>query len=453
MRRLIFRKGASSVEKIPPEVLAEIFMFLCPMEVLLPPSKRLLGLDRYRYPWALGHVCTSWRDVLWASPKIWENIRIDHGGIGFFECNNCEERIYKPFLYIISTTQTLLSVRLKVEWGRCVSGLHTIVEHNHRFKSLTLHFAGQSDFFSLMDLPKHSFPNLEQLDVSWNYTDRQHPDQTSSCFQTAPSLRRVYFGDIGSDHNPRLLLLPWEQLTDIFITCMDIPPAIIHTILKHCQALVYCHFTYGTGAIPATNIILALPNLESLELISWRHQVFDWEGFLQPFFTPSLKHLKILTSQLSPQPLTSLITRSKCALETVTFRIWSHSIDELHSVDELHYKGLLKCLSTVTKFSGNWITPPSIISKIHDTLLPLLEESNWCLRPDGLEIFLDVLDWYAASSSKGGERRKVRMVIECLDGPGLEGVKDRYHMRFEVYQGLHWLDLIVMNEGTPLQYM
>lgn len=48
--------ATSSAKKIPPEILADIFVHLSPVELLLPPM--------YRYPWVLGYVCAYWREVL-----------------------------------------------------------------------------------------------------------------------------------------------------------------------------------------------------------------------------------------------------------------------------------------------------------------------------------------------------------------------------------------------------
>jgi hypothetical protein len=144
--------GTSSFEKFPAEILHEIFLHLCPVEVSLQLSNKSDG-----YPWILGHVCALWKNVLWTSPSILKNVRIE--GTAKTYLNKYHENACTAFLYILSTTRNLLSVHFSAGWFRA-AGQGIIVSHNYRFKSLEVHLDGLPGLFSLMDLPAHSFPNL-----------------------------------------------------------------------------------------------------------------------------------------------------------------------------------------------------------------------------------------------------------------------------------------------------
>jgi hypothetical protein len=434
---------ASSLTKIPPEVLTDIFMNLSPTEVLLPLSKQ-----NDRYPWILGHVCAHWRNVLWTTSAIWKNIQIVH--IYPAVSDNHHHNICEAFRHILSKTHTHISIYCS---GLIIPSLDIIIAHNHRFKKLKIHTLNQRTLLRLTNLPNQSFANLEEFEGSWRFgtSAKKHSDRMSSFFETAPKLHSVSLTSTDKLYTPQLLFLPWERLTEAFMAGMAVPPSTIHATLQRCVALVKCEFLIGTGAFPATDITIALPALEKLELIAHQehHRIFefDWEGFIRPFFTPSLKYLRISALQFPPQPFTSLICRSKCALDTVILDITQHD------ADQSHYESFLGHLSTVTTFHAlRRTTPASIIRKIYEGLLPLVEECNLFVHPDGLEACLDMVDSYISTNSKcrDSERRKVKLHIECSVGPGFEDVEDRYCRGFEAYQSHNWLNLTVINWITGL---
>lgn len=140
--------------------------------------------------------------------------------------------------------------------------LDILISHNQRFENLEIHHPDQHIIFTPMSLPKTSLSNLEKLDMSWKVATQQDSTQLSSSFETAPSLRRVFFASSDQPYNHQFLPLPWEQLTEVFITCVGVPPTIIHTTLQRCQALVKCQFFIGTDSMTITDTSLTLPILE-----------------------------------------------------------------------------------------------------------------------------------------------------------------------------------------------
>jgi hypothetical protein len=433
------RAAISRVKKIPPELLAEIFMHISPFKTPLPPTDR--------YPWILGHVCTHWRHALWTTPSIWNKIRISKPPQAQWEgrVDDWRNILRETFKYILSQTSTLISL---FTWNEeAVTILDILISHNQRFRNLEIHHPDQGIIFALMSLPRSSLQNLEKLDMTWKATTKDSTELPSS-FETAPNLRRVFFTSPDKFYNAQFLLLPWEQLTEVFVTCMGVPPTIIHTTLQRCQALVKCQFLIGTDTMAITDTSLTLPTLEMLELIA-KHS-FDWSGFIQPFITPCLKILDISALHIPLQTFISLIVRSGCTLDTISFYM-----DEQEGIDEFHYESFLGYLSTVTSFYfSQWVTPVSIVTKIHHGLLPLVTRSEWRVRPAGLEAFLDVINTRFAMESKLTERNYIYLFISCLGGPGLAGIVDDYRRLHEEYQRYDWLDLTVINEetGLPMEY-
>jgi hypothetical protein len=145
--------------------------------------------------------------------------------------------------------------------------LDMILLNIHRFKALDIQHRNQEILFALMNLSKYSLQNLEQLDMYWLVTSLQHPDIVFSSFENAPKLCRVSFASHVMFYDPQLLLLPWEQLTEVSIKCMEISPTTIYTTLLRCQALVMCKLIISAGAMIATGSTLDLPSLETLVIL------------------------------------------------------------------------------------------------------------------------------------------------------------------------------------------
>lgn len=435
------RRAISSLKKFPPELLVEIFLhtpsqFGDSSDMWIPPTKMS------SYPWILTHVCTHWRNVVWASPVIWGRIMIgdyhlsNRGGDRGGDIRKWSNRVNTVLHHILIMTRSLLSVHCLSEPGTDAI-VDQIISHNHRFRSLELQL-GKESFHAFMDLPQHSLQHLEWIDI--RILSDLPPDSTTSCLETLPNLREVSL-DSATDINPTLsLLLPWEKLTDITVTCMDIPPTVIHTALQRCPALQKCQVTIGAGTIPPSNTLITLPNLEKLMLI-FRHTL-AWDAFFRPFVAPALNSFCHNAPEAPLRIITSLILRSKCSLSNIAFT------ECTEEPSESDYEFLLEQLPNVTSLETVWITPPSILKKIPNTLLPLLPSWYVHVHPDGLEAMLDILDTYISRDVKDSERREIDMIITCHHGPGFDQVKRCYRLCHRRYSGYNWLKVVAYSTET-----
>lgn len=90
--------------------------------------------------------------------------------------------------------------------------------------------------------------------------------------------------------------------------------SIIYATFQRCPALRSSKFTISADPITSPAQPLHLSNLESLKLSA--HHDFDWDQFIRPLTTPSLKTLEILSNPPpSVTPFLTLITRSNCSLD------------------------------------------------------------------------------------------------------------------------------------------
>lgn len=68
-RTALYRKVLSPVRRIPPELVADIFIQSCPETSILPPSADNANLR-------LSQICSGWRKVALGTPRLWPNVTI-----------------------------------------------------------------------------------------------------------------------------------------------------------------------------------------------------------------------------------------------------------------------------------------------------------------------------------------------------------------------------------------
>lgn len=427
----------SHTKKLPPEILTEVFMHLSDgSQVMLPPKKG-------EYQWIIGHVCSHWRRVSWSSPSVWNDIYVRD--LGYENQPHMisvqHNTIQEALKHIFSNTTSLLSLTVL---GNTISLIYDIIfSHRHRFKNLCLQYANWKSIFSIMELPSKSFNKLETLRISLQDSALPPlPSLNTSSFQIAPNLHSVTY----SYHHrkavpytpnrvfiPQCLLLPWEQLTDLAISFMPIPPSELHTIFHRCLVLVSCKVLCSNDAVVPTKRLITLPFLRKLDVSTgFYHETVDWAGFTEPLITPSLTELVIRSLTVSCQAFESLITRSKCPLGTLSLQ--PHDI-KFH---DPHVESLLPHLESLTTICLGFPVAAPVIRKINGGLLPLLTYGEWVVQPDGWEAVLDLID--LRIQQRSSPEWKLGVDLVCLGGQGFLNVRDRYlrcYRKYRSIKGLH----------------
>ncbi|KAJ7230270.1 hypothetical protein GGX14DRAFT_410316 [Mycena pura] len=174
-RRQRNRASLSPLRRIPPEVLAEVFLWS------LPPGCGDYNLDVKKSPGVLTHVCSRWRTVALSTSSLWSRILIT------YHAGNDSSSAY-PLPLVKAHIQRSGSQQLAVTFRGCE----------------TSDWEPQVEVFHLRD----QVPCLRKVWLSW---ECQPGIQSIGCFETACSLVDFQVSVDVPRYIP--ILLPVHQLT------------------------------------------------------------------------------------------------------------------------------------------------------------------------------------------------------------------------------------------------
>ncbi|RDB30926.1 hypothetical protein Hypma_004920 [Hypsizygus marmoreus] len=257
-----FRCVLAPIRRLPPEILATIFLFTrdwAPKSVI-EGALHSVGVGPYPGPSPLRimHVCSKWRWIALSVPKLWTTITArDKTPTSTIRRTDAahDERL-RTWLARTGTVHPLdITIHGRPWEAKDRTRLFWIQPYTHRIKELSL--TGR-----FKNSTKHLFPILERLTIS-DFT-------ISRSWKTGsfPSLRRV--GIYGcTDHFPTFV--PWLQLTALDLNVDRVNSSDLLRTLSWCSALVRLeiavdHVRGGpTGVVVNDNI--RLPHLISLEVL------------------------------------------------------------------------------------------------------------------------------------------------------------------------------------------
>ncbi|KAJ7842262.1 hypothetical protein B0H14DRAFT_2781441 [Mycena olivaceomarginata] len=256
------RSILSPLRRIPPEILAHIFLLSLPS--ISDTRNEPWDICLERSPWVLTHVSRRWRAVALASPALWCRIIIRN----YFD--------YETF-------------NDKSGGDVAQEALQTLAQHSARWKILRI---TASQFMQLSSV-RGRLPLLEHLSV-WGRCEETDDDGSSppppeiSHFATAPRLRYVEVDD--GDHISALMHLKNAELCSFIIAD---GPDLEDTSGSH---------------------IVELPKLRQLQVSTEKyHQVIEKDGVWSKCLrVPGLKELAISDGLL--QDLPSLQQASRFSL-------------------------------------------------------------------------------------------------------------------------------------------
>ncbi|KAE9391549.1 hypothetical protein BT96DRAFT_979802, partial [Gymnopus androsaceus JB14] len=190
----------SPFQQLPNEIICLIFESACTDNLLqqypwpvreVPPIELSLPVIAYLPTLAVSAVCTRWRFLALASPRIWSQIRVVTVPGGEVMSNTqCGFRSTLQ-LYLDRSADSPLLIDLQtdlVEDKENPSALPLLLEHTSRWQ--TFSYTGSFDLGSCEGFRRHpSFPILEALDLRSLEAETQTTDL--DCFEHAPKLRAV----------------------------------------------------------------------------------------------------------------------------------------------------------------------------------------------------------------------------------------------------------------------
>ncbi|KAJ7230273.1 hypothetical protein GGX14DRAFT_410330, partial [Mycena pura] len=199
----------SPLRRIPPEVLAEVFLWS------LPPS--YVDYERGRYdvkesPWVLTHVCSRWRAIALSTSSLWSCIVI-----AYSPENDSSSAYPLPLVKAHIQRSRQLAVTFHScetsDWEPQVEVFQCLAQHCGRWVELDMLVTSQ--LLPLLSGLRGQIPCLRKLYLEWDDSESHPGMQSIDCFETACSLVDL---SIMPRHIPINILLPVHQLNRYAMT-------------------------------------------------------------------------------------------------------------------------------------------------------------------------------------------------------------------------------------------
>ncbi|KAL1744010.1 hypothetical protein HDZ31DRAFT_64485 [Schizophyllum fasciatum] len=195
------RKAVVPINKLPPELLSEVFA--CVVHEVASVA------DVRRGPWLLSHICHRWRALARGTPTLWTVV--DIGDYALSRRNG--PNLVKTYLKQSGDLPLACSLTATTGPFRAVSAVESLLDillrHARRWR--VAYFALDAICFDrLMPPPSPGFSMLESVEI--HLTGQPSPASTpppgNPLFSAAPRLRRALVS--GAQH--RAFSFPWARL-------------------------------------------------------------------------------------------------------------------------------------------------------------------------------------------------------------------------------------------------
>ncbi|KAJ6522350.1 hypothetical protein DFH09DRAFT_1372730 [Mycena vulgaris] len=353
---LIFPEPSpASIERLPPENLAQIFMFCL-------PSGRWASYEpnTEKAPWVLAQVCSYWRAVALSTSGLWRTIDVDLSQLlpDEMDINDDSLSAGSPSPHSLSqqlpaesssagglSRQNLIHLvdLFLARSGTCPFSLifswedhepcelHPVLNQvvevltraSHRWENLSC----QLPLSVLVNLPsvKGRVQSLRTLDICPRFTGDE--GAVIDEFEDAPLLQSVDLSMWQSlTAEPVVVKLPWAQLTS-YTGCFR-HLSEVFTTLREMPNIVLCDITYDPLPLNGTennyDDLTEIPPLHfpHLRNLSIAHSTPEASGsgylaqLTDRLTLPQLEHLKVHCDNEVFPHLTALVARSACQLRT-----------------------------------------------------------------------------------------------------------------------------------------
>ncbi|KAJ6458894.1 hypothetical protein DFH09DRAFT_1062962 [Mycena vulgaris] len=318
----------SPIRRVPPEVLCEIFLHCLPKTTYIQASVA-------HCPLLLTQVSSNWRSVALATPALWTSIAV-----------NLTPQSCLPDLRLIETwiarsglcplsfhiAESIQKDHYDARMLTSASILELFAPHYSRWQHIRLEYQDwriETGFSKLpCDTPPQSLETLHLARDFWRPTE----ETQLSLMLSAPRLRNctwVSNTDLGT------FRAPFPQLAKLFLERPLVAEDFMHVLseganLSACQFFVLA--SSGSNLAPRTVPFVLRHNLRSLDLTA------DLFGRLfNQLELPCLTEISVRRFDIVPHPapvwpqqeFMSLLLRSKCSLEVLSFSDMDITPDEM----------------------------------------------------------------------------------------------------------------------------
>ncbi|KAK7055874.1 hypothetical protein R3P38DRAFT_3253841 [Favolaschia claudopus] len=277
---------------LPDETILEIFLQLLPVYPVSPPRT---GLGS---PTLLSHICSQWRNVALATPRLWRGIPV----LLYRHPKSAERRRRQMDLtntWLVRSRSLPLSLDIISKGLKGVidgPGLYEgVVAQIHRWE----HVRMSSDIIG-MGVFNDPLPSLRSVRLKLDGNDEEYPRNT--VFKQAPLLRALS----GSSSLLLYATLPWSQLTSLALE--GFYPHFV-PILRKTPNLLHCELQINdTWDLPCDPFRIQLLRLTSLVLKGpWCFPMSrqSTHELMRSISTPALRRLTVAASILGAYPRSS----------------------------------------------------------------------------------------------------------------------------------------------------
>ncbi|KAG2023607.1 hypothetical protein CC2G_001241 [Coprinopsis cinerea AmutBmut pab1-1] len=281
LRRDINRLHSPILQILPTELVSEIFTHCLPnlgdFSPHLPPS------DGSICPLLLGSICSSWRQIAWATPSLWTSPTL-------LLCKP-KLRIQAELLEEWIGRSGDLTLTLRLLCGSdddrvtdIPQGLFkTILRHASRWRAIDLQIP--TAYYENLSAPEATFSSLRRLIVnpSGGQGDRSHILEWSNC---TPQLRDISLFSVYLN----AVRVRWDNITRVHAKAFYIDECL--EFMKRTPRLENCTFysvIRGDDGHSLPRDPISVPDLQTLTLVTERS--VDGGAILNKIFAPGLKNL------------------------------------------------------------------------------------------------------------------------------------------------------------------
>ncbi|KIJ13877.1 hypothetical protein PAXINDRAFT_100404 [Paxillus involutus ATCC 200175] len=377
---------------LPPEFVEYIFhLWLFDAGIYLPTRPW-----KWQLPALLCLVSRSWRDFVYASPRLWAHVTFNTSKGAVPTLHALQKRL-------VRSQSVPLTLNIMIEERPDRDALRVLFAESSRFHYLTL---SVRDLSWCNDIPMQALTQLSELTIHTRY---QSPmmDTLSAIFSSAPHLRRANWHCI-SDPGP--IGVNGHQLHSLYLTGACLPGTRVLEVLAACPNLRNASFSLagqredvtmtermllpdlpflsfgGNTELKCPLGSIQAPLLSHLDMTRWcfnlnnRESDFEvLESFLA--FSPILEEIALGGFLDKENQLISIITNNENLARLTVSRHWSwrqtsfithrtfqlltrqeHGIYVLPRLEKLHFEGRLDVTDEVVlRMIESRMSPPDDI--------------------------------------------------------------------------------------------
>lgn len=336
-------------KKLPPEILVRIFVKSADNEVVYIPPEYTHSVTR-----ALGRVCSRWRKISRAEPKLWRYIEVT---------DLSSEDALSLLNDVLSHCGGQGKVDISLHPGddnEWVTTLNLVDKYSLRLRSL--HFILNKTCLVPLATPLNVFDKVESLSLTFGGPESiLGSDRLPiAAFSNAQSLRKLtLFLSLYQDFtDPTGNMLPWARLTDVTLFQAHGQSAIV--ILSHGSSLINLKISLPNPNVSSSTNAIVFPHLQSIYISATSH-VGNITAILAQLTLPSLKKMGFGLSRagvMHELAIVRMIERSACNVESFRTDNIAFAVADLIPVLQL-----MPAL-TVWDIPINQLIPNSVFSTI-----------------------------------------------------------------------------------------